>query len=43
MTFTPNLSALRIACSIWLLIPSVAEGKKYWKREFKHKRTSVSS
>lgn len=29
MTLTPILSALRIACSIWLLIPSAANGKKY--------------
>lgn len=31
MTLTPILSALRIACSICLLIPSRANGKKYCK------------
>ncbi|GJZ42784.1 hypothetical protein Tco_0590039 [Tanacetum coccineum] len=29
MTFTPNLSALRMASSICLLMPSLANGKKY--------------
>lgn len=32
ITLTPNLSALRMACSIWLLIPSRANGRKYYKR-----------
>lgn len=28
-TFTPSLSALRIASSIWSLMPFLANGKKY--------------
>jgi len=38
MTLTPSLSALRIASSICLLIPSVANGKKYCKKKWGKRR-----
>lgn len=36
MTFTPILSALRMASSIWSLIPSLAKGRKYCKRTYQY-------
>ena len=43
ITLTPSLSALRIAVSIWLLMPCLANGKKYCKKKKNTIKHSVFS
>ena len=42
ITLTPSLSALKIAASIWLLMPCLANGKKYCQKRKKYYKTICS-